>query len=122
MKSLGANIAVTAGEEGRRGARARLRASHETQMLEADDRDERTTSAGGKAKKEDLEKSASPQSSVCDHYTELLGNDDSTLPVQPDDKRHAHSDSQLPADTQYRTVMRPMWMNLWWTEMKAASS
>ena len=82
----------------------RLRASHETQMLELMTAVRERQVLDAKAHKENLEKARATASFRLQHYIDLLGNDSVTVPATPTINATLTADSQLPADTNLVTI------------------
>lgn len=82
----------------------RLRASHETQMLELMKAIKERQVLDARARKEGLEKSRQTASVRLQHYIELLGNDSVTVPAPPTISATLNAESQLPSDTSIVTV------------------
>ena len=84
---------------------SRLRASHESQMLELMTAIKERQVLDVKARRESLEKSRETALFRLRHYIELLGNDSVTVPAPPTINATLSADSQLPADTSIVTVV-----------------
>jgi hypothetical protein len=83
---------------------SRLRASHETQMLELVTAIRERQILDAKVNKENLLKARYTASFRLQHYIDLLGNDSVTVPAEPTVDTTLSADSQLPADTRITTI------------------
>ncbi len=82
----------------------RLRASHETQMLELVTIIRERQVLDAKANKENLEKARETANFRLDHYLSLLDNDSVTVPAALTISATLTANSQLPADTNIVTI------------------
>ncbi|MFN3531517.1 MAG: hypothetical protein ACK41Q_03245 [Candidatus Brocadia sp.] len=78
---------------------SRLRASHETGMLELVTAIRERQVLDARANKENLQKARETAKFRLTHYIDLLGNDSVTVPAEPTIGATLTADSQLPADT-----------------------
>jgi hypothetical protein len=83
---------------------SRLRASHETQMLDLITAVKERQILDAKAVREGLLKSRETAAFRLQHYIDLLGNESVTVPGAPDLSPALTADSQLPADTIITTI------------------
>jgi hypothetical protein len=83
---------------------SRLRASHETQMLELVTAIRERQVLDAKAYKESLLKTRETASFRLQHYIDLLGNESVTVPAEPIIEATLTADSQLPVDTSIPTI------------------
>jgi hypothetical protein len=83
---------------------SRLRASHETQMLELVTAIRERQVLDAKAYRENLLKAREAASFRLGHYIDLLGNESVTVPVAPPISPTLTADSQLPVDTNIVSV------------------
>jgi len=84
---------------------SRLRASHETQMLELMTAVRERQVLDARANKENLEKARETASFRLQHYIDLLGNDSVTVPAAPTISATLTADSQLPPDTTISAIV-----------------
>ena len=82
----------------------RLRASHETQILELVTAIRERQVLDAKANRENLLKARQTASFRLQHYNDLLGNESVTVPAIPTVDATLKADSQLPADTSIPTI------------------
>ena len=83
---------------------SRLRASHETSMLELITAIRERQVLDAKAHKENLLKGRETASFRLTHYIDLLGNESVTVPAEPTIDAMLTADSQLPVDTSIPTI------------------
>jgi Tc toxin complex TcA C-terminal TcB-binding domain/ABC toxin N-terminal region/Neuraminidase-like domain/PA14 domain/Salmonella virulence plasmid 28.1kDa A protein len=83
---------------------ARVRASHETNMLELITAIKERQVLAANANKENLLKARESAAFRLQHYIDLLGNDSVTVPAVPTISASLNADSQLPADTTIATI------------------
>ena len=98
VKALGAGL-LAALEKKDSEELGRLRASHETQMLELVTAVKERQLLDAKVHKENLEKARATASFRLQHYIDLLGNDAVAVPSAPSIASDLTAESQLPADT-----------------------
>ena len=82
----------------------RLRASHETQMLELVTAIKERQILDARAYKESLLKARDTAKFRLQHYIDLLGNESLTVPAEPTIAATLTADSQLPVDTSIPTI------------------
>ena len=104
VKALGSSLLATLekkdGEE-----LSRLRASHETQMLELMTSVRERQVLDARARKENLQTARETAAFRLQHYVDLLDNDAVQVPGEPTISATLTADSQLPADTVIATVV-----------------
>ncbi len=83
---------------------ARLRASHESQILESIRAVRQRQILEAKANKENLVKARETAEFRLQHYIDLLGNDSVTIPASPTIAASLTDDSPLPADTNLAVI------------------
>ena len=83
---------------------SRLRASHETNILELVTAIKERQILDAKANKENLLKARETASFRLQHYVDLLGNESVTVPAAPTIGATLTADSQLPVDTSIATI------------------
>jgi len=83
---------------------SRLRASHETNMLELVTAIRERQVLDAKANKENLQKARETAKFRLEHYIDLLGNESVTVPTEPTIATTLTADSQLPVDTSIPTI------------------
>ena len=83
---------------------SRLRASHETQMLELVTAIRERQVLDVKVNKENLLKARETATFRLQHYIDLLGNDSVTVPAEPTIDATLTADNQLPVDTSIATI------------------
>lgn len=98
VKSLGSSL-LAALEKKDAEELGRLRASHETTMLELITAIKERQVLEAKSNKENLLKARETASFRLQHYIDLLGNDSVTVPAPPTINATLTAESQLPADT-----------------------
>ena len=103
VKALGSTL-LAALEKKDAEELGRLRASHETQMLDLITAVRERQVLEAKAHKENLDKARTTASFRLQHYIDLLGNDSVTVPATPTVSATLTADSQLPADTNLVTI------------------
>jgi Tc toxin complex TcA C-terminal TcB-binding domain/ABC toxin N-terminal region/Neuraminidase-like domain/PA14 domain/Salmonella virulence plasmid 28.1kDa A protein len=103
VKALGAAL-LAALEKKDADELERLRASHETQMLESMTAVKERQALDARSARENLLKARESASFRLRHYTDLLGNETVTVPAAPTLAATLTADSALPADTALATI------------------
>ncbi|OEU69578.1 MAG: hypothetical protein BA863_17090, partial [Desulfovibrio sp. S3730MH75] len=103
VKALGSAL-LAALEKKNAEELGRLRASHETNMLELVTAIRERQVLDAKVNKENLLKARETAKFRLQHYIDLLGNESVTVPAEPTVDSTLTADSQLPVDTSIQTV------------------
>ncbi len=103
VKALGSSL-LAALEKKDGEELGRLRASHETNMLELVTAIRERQVLEAKARKENLQKARETAAFRLQHYIDLLGNESVTVPAEPTLSATLTADSQLPADTRIEKI------------------